>query len=36
MSNVEGGEKPMFVGEDYADSVWYDKLENMEIWKKML
>lgn len=33
MSNADGEEKPMFVGEDNIGSVWYDILE---IWKKML
>ena len=30
MSNAEGGVKPMFVGTDYAGSVWHDKLGHIE------
>ncbi|MDD3788723.1 MAG: DUF1939 domain-containing protein, partial [Petrimonas sp.] len=29
MSNSTGGVKPMFIGTDYAGSVWYDKMGYM-------
>ena len=29
MSNGKGGQKPMFVGEDYSESSWYDKMGNI-------
>lgn len=29
MSNGQGGQKPMFVGEDYSGSSWFDKLGNI-------